>query len=123
MFAGLLVVCICVPLGAFVFAPRPNKNVTEGNFGLVEVGMAKTEVDKILGPPTKEPRGDVVSYFHEQSWAVPPPVAFEQDWIGVEYIVSISFDADHQVISKKIGHVNRELTIIERLREWLPELP
>jgi hypothetical protein len=111
LFVALAGLAVVVAAGVIVLWPQPER-VTVENFQRVKVGMARAEVEAILGPPEDHSTGpvfwgprsrpDQVSYGYRKLNA-------DAVWLSDEGLLMINYNIDHppKVLTVRTGPCQR----------------
>ena len=128
VLAGLAVL---VAVGAVVLRPRPNR-ITQENFGRIQKGMSRAEVEAILGPPGDSrtaPTTDPVFLGLTPMTYPEEKTTLEFKWMGDSVLVMVNFGLNGTVTWKGQGLVHkREQGPLDNLlwraerqwRRWFP---
>ena len=105
--AGLLAALVCAGLLAALLIPDDQPGVTKANVDRLQIGMARTEVDSLLGA------GRSVAHLLTDPLQERSP--------GQRGAVTLVFDDDDKLI--RITWADRVESFGEKIRRWLPWLP
>jgi hypothetical protein len=75
-----------------LLSPRPSR-VTKANFGRIEMGMSRSEVEALLGGPPGDYRTLPATVSTATTWNAALVAGTEESWLGDEGNVVIYFDA------------------------------
>jgi hypothetical protein len=113
LLLGVPAAVVTVALVAWLLWPRGTANTRE-NAAKIQPGMARAEVEALLGGPA----GD---YTAGRYAAAPEPVAVGSpfsEWLGEECSVLVSFDEGGRVARSQVRPVIHLDTLGNRFRRW-----
>ena len=98
-----LVLLACVVTAVIVVLLLPGERVTEANYEKIKLGMSQAEVQRLLGPPDHEDRGDSIY----------------QQWHSPELTIILISDGAGGVRARWSGKGKRTASVFEMLWYWM----
>ena len=118
---AIATVMIVMPLVGIMFYAFQGRQITRANYALITKGMARTEVEKLLGgPPGNYAFGPGVC---PQAYLSPKAKC----WMNDELAIIVEFDGDEKTVSKHVSGVlvggePANPSFGDRMRGILPKL-
>ena len=130
----VLVGLVVVAAGAVVLwpQPQPSSRITRENFDRIKVGMSRTEVEAILGPPNltwgglnELPEEDFEPIPAIQPWGNETHLSPDEEnggfWLGNAGAMAVTFEDDRAVWKAWRPHAGPLTRLRRQWHRWFPE--
>jgi hypothetical protein len=126
VLCGLLLASAVLAVLYLCLLTRASAGINKRGFDRIGVGMARTEVEAILGgPPSDYGPGNVIFVPMNKPYeSLVGDEPIQERWFADDVAIIVTFNEQEQVLGKEMSHEVIRLqrtppTLTERIRSWL----